>query len=90
MSATTNPKRLHTGKGIPHQETPLTVSWAPQAEAVGVLVEAGVPELLVGLGYLGQTSPEGVPAFPGWTGRAQVEVEPWVEEPQPAESSSLG
>lgn len=50
MNATTNPKRLNTGKGIPYHETPLKRSWAPQAEAVGVLVEAGVLELQVGLG----------------------------------------
>lgn len=56
--------------------------------AVGVGM--GVLELWMGLGYMGQTSPEGVPAFPGWIGRAQVVVEPWVEEPQLVESSFLG
>lgn len=90
MNATTNPKRLNTGKGIPHHETPLKGSWAPQAEVVGGLVEAGVLEPQVGLGYMGQTSPGGVPAFPGWIGRAQGEVEPWIEEPHLVESPSLG
>jgi hypothetical protein len=45
MSAATNPKSLNTGKGVPYHETPLKGSWAPQTEAVGVLVEAGVLEL---------------------------------------------
>lgn len=40
MNAATNPKRLNTGKRIPHHETPLKGSWAPQAEVVGGLVEA--------------------------------------------------
>lgn len=42
MNAATNPKRLNPGKGIPHHETRLRGSWAPQAETVGVGVEAGV------------------------------------------------
>lgn len=57
---------------------------------MGVLVEVGVLELWVGLGCMGQTSPEGVPAFPGWIWRAQVVVELWVEEPQLVENSSVG
>lgn len=46
-----------------------------------VVVEVGVLELWMDLGYVGQTSPEGVPVFPGWIGRAQVLVESLVEEP---------
>lgn len=56
-----------------------------------VEVEVGVPELRVDLGYVGQTSPEGVPAFPGWIPRARVVVvESWVEEPQRVGSPCLG
>lgn len=75
---------------IPYQETPLNGSWVPQAETMEVLVEVGVPELWTDLGNVGQTSPEGVPAFPGWIGRAQVVVESWVEEPQWVGSPCLG
>lgn len=45
MNAATNPKSLNTGKGIPHHETPLKGSWAPQTEEMGVPVEVGVLEL---------------------------------------------
>lgn len=55
-----------------------------------VEVEVGVPELRVDLGYVGQTSPEGVPAFPGWIQRARVVVESWVEEPQRVGSPCFG